>query len=151
MTSPTERPSRPLTRWDPFREFEDLYTQMGRLWESAFGAGGPAATAGWAPIADLCETEDAYVAEIEVPGVRREDLTVDLSGNELTVTGVVKESEQEGVVRRRTRRSGRFEYRTTLPRDVDADQVSATLADGVLTVRVPKAEAARPRRIEIQG
>jgi HSP20 family protein len=151
MTSPTERPSRPLARWDPFREFEDLYTQMGRLWESAFGSGGPAAAAGWAPIADLCETEDAYVAEIEVPGVKREDLAVDLTGNELTVTGEVKEAGHEGVVRRRARRSGRFEYRTTLPRDVDAEQVSAALADGVLTVRVPKVEAAKPRKIEIQG
>lgn len=153
MTLPVQRQNRPLARWDPFREFEDLYTQMGRLWESAFGArsGDSATTTGWAPIADVCETEDAYVVEIEVPGVKREDLTVDLVSNELAVTGEVKETEREGLFRRRTRRTGRFEYRTTLPRDVDTDKVDANLADGILTVHIPKAEAAKPRKIEVRG
>ncbi|WP_051796044.1 Hsp20/alpha crystallin family protein [Kibdelosporangium aridum] len=64
----------------------------------------------------------------------------------LTITGELKETEREGLFRRRT---GHFEYRTTLPRNVDTDKIDARLASGVLTVRIPKAEAAKPRRIEI--
>ena len=71
-----------------------------------------------------------------------------LSGD-LVISGEITSSERGGVLRRATRRQGRFEYRTMLPADADPDQVSASLADGVLTVRVAKAETARPRRIEI--
>jgi HSP20 family protein len=153
MALPARRENRPITRWDPFQEFEDLYTRLGRLWESEFGSAfGTGASAGWAPLADLRETQDAYLVDVDVPGVKREDINVELLGNnELVVTGELKETEREGLFRKRTRRTGRFEYRTTLPQDVQADNIEATLADGVLTLRVPKAETAKPRRIEIRG
>jgi HSP20 family protein len=150
MALPERRPDRPTGRWDPFREFEDLYTQMGRLWESAFGAEAQRSP-GWAPLADVCETQDAFVVEIDVPGVKRQDLTVEVVGNELTVAGELKETEREGLFRKRTRRTGQFEFRTSLSRDVDADRIEADLAEGVLTLRLPKAEAAKPRKIEIRG
>jgi HSP20 family protein len=151
MTLPAQRSGRPGSRWDPLREFEDLYTQMGRLWESAFGPGPGAGTvSGWSPLADVCETQDAYVVEIEVPGVKRDDLNVELVGSELLVTGELKETEHEGLFRKRTRRTGTFEYRTSLPQDVQADEIEANLAEGVLTLRIPKAAAARPRKIEIK-
>jgi HSP20 family protein len=70
-------------------------------------------------------------------------------GNELTVTGEVKERERAGLLRSRTRRIGEFEYRVTLPNDVDAEKIDASLTEGVLTVRVPKSKRAKPRRIEI--
>lgn len=150
MALPARRPDRPATRWDPLREFEDLYTQLGRLWESALGAE-PTGGTGWAPLADVCETPDAFVVEIDVPGVKRQDLSVEVVGNELTVVGELKETEREGLFRKRTRRTGRFEFRTNLPRDVDADRIEADLAEGVLTLRLPKAEVAKPRKIEIRG
>ncbi|WP_420856295.1 Hsp20/alpha crystallin family protein [Streptomyces malaysiense] len=68
---------------------------------------------------------------------------------ELRTTGEYKEREREGVLRRSTRRTGRFEYRALLPADVKAEEITATLADGVLTVTVPKAQAAKPHHIEI--
>jgi HSP20 family protein len=69
------------------------------------------------------EVEDAYLLEAELPGVQREDVDVELVGNELTITGEVKERERTGVVRRRGRRgSGRFEYRITLPEQVKAER-----------------------------
>ena len=152
MTLPALRSSRSLGRWDPFREFEDLYSEMGRWMDSVFGRvdGAPAART-WAPLADLTETEDAYLVEVDLPGVKRDDLTIDLTGTELSVTGELKDKERQGWLRHRTRRVGRFGYRVTLPQDVDADKVEATLADGVLTVRVPKTEAAKPRRIQISS
>jgi HSP20 family protein len=67
----------------------------------------------------------------------------------LLITGEFKKRERVGLLRRRTRRIGEFEFRVTLPSDVNADKIDAKLAEGVLTVRVPKSERTKPRRIEI--
>jgi HSP20 family protein len=142
-------------RWDPFAEFADLHERMGRLLQEAFGAPGsgpwslPLPGGGWRPAADVEETADAYLVEIDLPGVKRPDVSVELSPGELVVTGELKETERVGWLRTRTRRTGRFDYRVSLPADIDADQVSADLSDGVLTVRVPKTERSRRRRIAI--
>ncbi|WP_329791191.1 Hsp20/alpha crystallin family protein [Lentzea sp. DG1S-22] len=150
MALPAVRSSAPLGRWDPFREVEDLYGQLGRWMDSVAGTVGDSVRA-WAPSADVTETAEAYLVEVEVPGVKRDHITVDLAGTELSINGEVEEKERQGLFRHRTRRVGQFSYRVTLPRDVDADEVQAELADGVLTVRVPKTEAATPRRIAIKG
>ncbi|MBV9844785.1 MAG: Hsp20/alpha crystallin family protein [Kutzneria sp.] len=150
MALPMARSSGRTGRWDPLREFEDLYGQMGRWMDAAFGRAGESGTS-WLPAADVSETDEAYLVEVDLPGVKREDITIDLVGNELTVSGELKEMEREGWFRRRTRRTGRFEYRVSLPHDVDTDKIDANLADGVLTVRVPKSEAAKPRRITVSG
>jgi HSP20 family protein len=73
-----------------------------------------------------------------------------MNDNELIVTGELVQKER-GRLRRRTRRVGRFEYRVVLPGDVNAEQVSANLSEGVLAITVPKAAAAKPRHVEIQG
>jgi HSP20 family protein len=148
MALPAVRSNNSLGRWDPFREFEDLYTQMGRWMDSLTGE---IDRDTWAPLADVSEADDAYTVEIDVPGVRREDIDIDLVGNELVVTGELKEKERVGLLRHRTRRTGRFSYRVALPDRVDTDKVEASLNDGVLTIRIPKSEAAKPRRIEITG
>lgn len=150
MTLPAVRSSGPVGRWDPFRDFEDLYHQMGRWMDSVAGRLADEVRA-WSPSADVTETADAYLVEVELPGVKRDDITVDLIGGELAVSGEFKEKERQGLFRHRTRRTGRFSYRVALPHDVDADNVEANLADGVLTVRVPKTETAKPRRIAITG
>lgn len=140
----------PLTRWDPFAELESLHDQMGRLlngsvadWSKTVGA--------WTPAVDLEETDDAYVVEADLPGVAKSDLSVEFHDGELVVTGEVKEKERTGVLHRRTRRTGHFEYRVALPKDVDADKVEAKLADGVLSVRVPKTAKSAPKRIAISS
>lgn len=133
------RSGTPLSVWDPFRDFDDLFGQLTR-WTN---------TIAWAPQADVSETDERYLIELDLPGVRREDVAIDLDGDVLAITGEITERGREGVFHRRTRRTGRFSYRVTLPRDVDADKVEATMADGVLTVVVPKSESAKPRRIAI--
>jgi HSP20 family protein len=150
MTLPVVRNSQPAARWDPFAEFEDLYDRMGAVMGSV--PGGPGRMPGglaWSPLADVSETDDAYLIEADLPGVRQDQISVEVSGGDLVISGEISRRERAGVLRRSTRRQGRFEYRTMLPADADPDQVSASLADGVLTVRVAKAETARPRRIEI--
>jgi HSP20 family protein len=136
-----------MDRWRPFRELQDLYTEMDRLVQSVIG--GSAGEGAWLPAADVTETDDAFVAEIELPGVRREDIDVELNGNELVVTGEIKERKREGLLRRRTRRVGEFEYRVTLPGDLRESGVEASLSSGVLTVRVPKAESTKSSKIEV--
>jgi HSP20 family protein len=101
------------------------------------------------PPVDIEETEDAYVIEAELPGVKREDIDIELDGNELQVSGEIKQ--REGKFRRRTRRVGRFELRVMLPEGVDGNSVDAMLERGVLTVRVPKAERAQRRKIDVKA
>jgi HSP20 family protein len=124
---------------------------MERLMESVWSPAGASNGGVWMPFADIEETEDAWIVEAELPGVDQKDVNVELRDSELAITGEIKQNERKGVLRRRTRRTGRFEYRVTLPGQADAEQVEAKLHEGVLTVRVPKTEQARPRRIEVKA
>jgi HSP20 family protein len=122
--------------------------------EQTFGSLGwpsPTEQGGWSPLVDIEEADDAYVVEADLPGVKRQDVNIELVGNELMVTGEIKERERKGALRRQTRRVGRFDYRIVLPDHVDDDKVEANLTDGVLTVRVPKAERAQRRKIEVKS
>jgi HSP20 family protein len=129
--------------------------RLRRMLDQTFGSFGLPALAtesvGWAPPVDIEEQDDAYVIEAEAPGVKKDDVTIELISNELMVTGEIKEREREGILRKRTRRIGRFEYRVRLPEQVDPDNVEAKLKDGVLSVRVPKHEQAERRRIQVKS
>jgi HSP20 family protein len=138
------RPNSPATRWEPLRELEEMQDQMGRLLGSTIGD-----VALWVPPVDIEETEDSWIVEAEVPGAKRDDIDIQLNEGELVITGEIKERERKGLIRRQTRRVGRFEYRVRLPGPADPDKVDASLGDGVLKVTVPKAEQAKARRIEI--
>ncbi|MGW3569350.1 Hsp20/alpha crystallin family protein [Streptomyces sp. NPDC000941] len=134
----------------PLAEFDDLLNQMGGLLESTVGGTMPgAALAAWTPSADVSETDESYHVQIELPGVSRQDVDVEVSGPELAVSGEIKERESKGVLRRTTRRTGRFEYRMRLPSEVNTERVKASMSDGVLSIDVPKAETTKLRHIEI--
>src|ERR1700759_3687567 len=143
---------------NPSREFEDIYDRMGQLMNFAFGLP-PAALADmpWVPLADLSETDDAYLVKAELPGVNKDKVNVQLQDREIVISGEIPEPEPgagkaDAPPRHPgTRRTGRFELRTYLPGDVNADAVAAQLSDGILTVTIPKSEAAKPRKIEITG
>jgi HSP20 family protein len=136
--------------WNPLSELGQLNERMRRMLDQTFG-GMLDEPAGWIPAVDIEELEDTYVVEAEVPGVKREDVNIEVSGNELTISGETKEREREGVTRRRMRRVGKFEFRVTLPSEVNPEGVEAKLNDGVLTVRIPKAAGAKRRRIEVKS
>ena len=147
-----ERRSRDTSeRAQPLSDVERLR----RMLDQTFGSFGLPAVAiesvGWAPPVDIEEQDDAYVIEAEVPGVTKDDVNIELISNELMITGEIKERERKGILRKRTRRIGRFEYRVRLPEQVDPDNVEAKLTDGVLSVRVPKNEQAERRRIQVKS
>jgi HSP20 family protein len=141
----------PIRQWEPFRELEDLHEWVGQLMESVWSSDGLDDARIWSPLVDLEETEDAWIVEAELPGVKRQDVNVEVHDSELAISGEIKERERKGILRRRSRRTGRFDYRVTLPGQADAENIEATLADGVLTVRIPKPEQARPRRVEVRA
>jgi HSP20 family protein len=143
---------------DPLDTFSDLERATDRfrsMVDQILSGASPTALAReagvWAPDVDVEELDDAYVVEAELPGVDRKDVNVELAGNDLSITGEIKERERKGIVRRRTRRTGRFELHLRLPERVDGEKVDARFDNGVLTVRVPKLESAQRRQIEVKS
>jgi HSP20 family protein len=134
-------------QWRPIHDFENLHAEVDRLAQSVFGE--KTGHGAWLPAADIVESPTAYSIEIELPGVRREDVDVNLNGNELVVIGEVKERKREGLFRHRTRRIGEFELRVTLPGHLRETGAEASLAYGVLKVYVPKAEDTKSNRITV--
>ncbi|HVL03607.1 MAG TPA: Hsp20/alpha crystallin family protein [Acidimicrobiales bacterium] len=136
-------------RWEPLAELSRLNQQLQRYvdnWRdlpSLFGEG-------FAPLADVEETDDAFVVEIDLAGVKKDDVDIELSGRRLVVSGERKERERVGILRKRTRTVGRFRYEVVLPAELEEEGVSAALDEGVLSIRVPKAASERPRRITVQ-
>jgi HSP20 family protein len=142
---------RPM-RWlptDPYERFEDIYQRMDQLMRS-FGS--TVGRTGWSPFpVDIEETDDAYIVEIDLPGVSRHDVTLEVNGRELTVYGEVKERDRKGFPRRQTRRTGRFHHTVSLPGEVDIERIKASLDDGVLMVRAPKSHATKAHRVQIDS
>lgn len=101
------------------------------------------------PLADVEEHDDAYLIEVELPGVQKGDIDIEIADRRVSVRGERKEKERVGILRRRERTVGRFSYEVVLPGTVDESDVHASLDDGVLTIRVGKPADARPRRIPI--
>jgi len=148
---PVRRGGQSLTVLNPSREFEDIYNRMGQLMNMALGDFTNLETADmpWTPLADFRETDNAYVINVELPGIKRNQVDVQVQERELVITGEIREDGNGSRRHRSSRRMGRFEYRTYLPSDIKADQVSAKLHDGILSVMVPKSETAKPRQIQI--
>lgn len=149
MALPIRRNEGGADRPDPLSELNRLNQELQEYlgdWGSFQSLLGDAFT----PLADVEETDDAYVVEVELAGMKREDISVEVAGRRLTVSGERKERERAGILRRRTRTVGRFHYEVVLPGDVVEEEVVATLDEGVLTVTVPKAERDRARRIPVK-
>ena len=153
---PERRSTTVPERWEPLSELEQVTQRMRRMLDQTFGGfdwPSPLITegAGWSPLVDIEEQDDAYALEVELPGVKREDVNIEVVGNELSIAGEIKERERKGAVRKRTRRTGRFDYHVRLPDQVDASKIDASLDQGVLAVRVPKVERAKRQKIQIKS
>ncbi|HEX5443312.1 MAG TPA: Hsp20/alpha crystallin family protein [Pirellulales bacterium] len=105
----------------------------------------------WNPSLDVRETDDAVMVRAEVPGVKPDDINISVAGNVLVLSGEKKEAEEKqgNGVRHSERRFGSFRREISLPAGIDADQVTADYAHGVLTVKIAKSPEAAPKRIPV--
>jgi len=142
-----------MERWDPFRGVGDIQAEMNRLFDGF--AGRPATmTTGermWLPAVDVRETKDDLVLSFDIPGVPEKDVHLTITGDLLTVRGErrFEQEASEGNYHQVERIYGRFERSIQLPMTVQADKVTAKYRDGVLEVKLPKAEEVKPREIKI--
>lgn len=148
-----------LTRWNPFREMEDLQRRMSSLFDwSPFRRSSLIAdeenitVPEWAPLVDIAEDDKEYLIKVELPEVSKDDVKVTVEGGTLTISGERKaEKEEKGRKFHRIERYyGRFERSFTIPDDAEPDNVKAEFKDGVLRVHLAKSEKARPKQIEVK-
>jgi HSP20 family protein len=142
-----------LDRCEPFRDLSEIQSAMNRLFDGFFGP--PLGTATlervWTPAVDVYETRDELVVTAEVPGVQDKDVSVSITGDLLILKGErghTQEVKPESHYRAE-RWFGKFQRTLPLPVPVQTDKVKASYRDGVLTIRLPKAEAVKPREIKI--
>ena len=140
-----------LVRWDPVRELAGMEVdRLNRMFADFYG--GETFNRGWLPPVDVYETDNhEFVIKAELPDMKREDISLTFENNVLTLRGERKfegESKRENF-HRVERSYGSFSRSFTLPNTVDASQISAAYKDGVLTVRLPQREDAKPKQISV--
>lgn len=143
-----------ITRWEPFSELMTLRDAMDRLFEESFVRPGrllPGAGAGTVAI-DMYQQDGNVVVKAPLPGVKPEDIDISVVGDTLTIKGEMKEEKEvkEENVIRRERRFGAFSRSVSLPTLVDTSKANASFEDGVLTLTLPVAEAAKPKQIQVK-
>jgi len=148
-----------LTRWDPFREMEELQRRFASVFDWApfrrgelRGEDESMTVAQWAPLVDIAETDKEYLIKVELPEVNKNDVKVAVEHGTLTISGERKSEKVEKGLRfhRVERYQGRFERSFRLPDDADQSKVTAEASNGVLQVHVAKNEKARPKQIEVK-
>lgn len=140
-----------LTRWDPYQEMLSLREAMNQLFEESFVRPILTRNGSFVPAVDISETDDSYIVEAAVPGLRPEDLEVTVENGVLTIKGEVRQETEEKKrnFHRVERRFGSFARSLALPNQVRSDEIQATLNNGVLRLEIPKAEEVKPRKINI--
>jgi HSP20 family protein len=147
--------NRVVRTWDPFAELEGFRRLFDQPFASLFQDSPLSAgtTAGeWRPLMDVAETKEGFSVKVEIPGVKQEEIQIAVEDNTLTVKGERKheaETSEEGY-RRIERSHGAFERAILLPSTVDADRIKATYTNGVLEIRLPKKEEAKPRTVKVE-
>lgn len=142
-----------IVRWSPMREMMSAQDEMNRLLSDAFARRHfEEGTLPWQPPVDIEETQEAYVVRAELPGLRQEDIKILVEDNRLVLRGEKRrEAEESGTNYHRVERVyGQFERLFTLGHLVRSEKIEAVYKDGVLTVRIPKAEEARAREIPVK-
>ena len=134
---------RPGLGWPNFGRLLNLNDELERLFETPLPA--------WAPALDVHEDKEKFTVNLELPGLKREDISVHLEDGSLVISGERKaETVSEGTeVHRQERHCGKFSRALTLPVAVAPDKVKASFKDGILSVTLPKAEEAKPKQIDV--
>lgn len=137
-----------LVRWEPFRDLLNLHARL-----AAVPGNGDDSYGSWAPAVDIFERGDDLLIRAEIPGVEKDDIDINVENNTLSIRGQRRREKEcdEDRTYRTERVFGSFVRTFSLPRTVDSSRISASYRNGVLELRLPKAEEAKPKRIEIQS
>ena len=141
-------------QWNPLQDLMVLQDRMNRLFEDATqrrserGSGDEFERADWTPAADIYETESGYIVAMDLPGINRDALEIDIDDNRLVVKGTraISESKQHRTERPR----GRFVRSFSVPASVDQGKIGAEYKEGVLQIRLPKRTEQKPKKIDIK-
>lgn len=142
-----------LARWKPYGDLVSMHDRINRLFENTFKGFDQTtdAAASWYPAADIYETKDDYAFKLEVPGLSKEEVNIELNDNTLSISGEKKESkevEKDNFLRVESY-SGKFSRRFSLPRNIDTKKINANMKNGILELRIPKAEEQKTKAIPI--
>jgi HSP20 family protein len=146
-----------LIRWNPRRSIHDLHREIDRFFEDApWGllrrGGEPASDRMWAPTVDIVEKPDAFLVTAELPGMKMDDIDIELTADALTIKGSRKfehEEEKDNCVRIE-RQYGSFQRTFSVGVPIQSDKVEANYRDGLLTITLPKAEELKPKKVQVK-
>lgn len=142
-----------LIRWEPARDMMTLREAMDRLFDDAFTRPLSLSGNGWSvPAVDMYQTENEIVVKAALPGIKADEVQINITGDVLTLKGEVKQQEdvKEKAYHIHEQRWGTFERTLVLPANVVADKAKADFENGILTITLPKAEEAKPKTINIK-
>jgi HSP20 family protein len=143
-----------VIRWDPFRNMVALQDRINRLFEDAFPRSAEEedlAACAWRPPVDIFEEDNGFVVQVDLPGVNKEDVMVEIKNNLLIIQGSrqVESSVDEDRYFRRERSCGTFQRSFSMRGDVAPDSIKASFKNGVLTIRIPHPEEQKPKKISV--
>jgi HSP20 family protein len=143
-----------LVRWEPFNGLERIQSRINEFFDEAFGgsrAYPSSPTSTWYPPVDILESRDAYLIRAELPGMKKEDINLELRDGAVMLSGERKFDEPAAGVEyhRAERVAGKFVRSFYLPQTIRQEDMRATYRDGILEIHVPKADEAKPRQIAI--
>jgi HSP20 family protein len=144
----------PTAGWrSPFEELERMRREMDWLTEGLTGGLLREPAAGVFPLTNVTEDNDNFYVRAELPGLKADELDISVTGDTVSISGERKlpVEDEKALYHRREREAGRFSRIVSLPTQVDTGKVQARSADGILTVVLPKAEAARPKQIAVKA
>jgi HSP20 family protein len=146
-----------LTRWNPFKEMEEIQDRLTSLWDRfpthrSRSEQESLATFGWSPMVDIVEDNNEYLIKADLPEVKKSEISVTVENGLLKIRGERKyESEDKSRTYHRVERSyGKFERNFSIPGDADGTKISAEFKDGVLMVHLPKDEKAKPKAVDVK-
>ena len=144
-----------IVRWDPLRNVAALQDRINRVFNEAFAGSkdfeDEVSMSAWRPAVDIYDTDSAIVIKAELPGIEKDDVSVDVKGNVLTIKGersFDKEIKEENYYRKE-RSIGKFQRSFTLPESINPEAIKANFKNGVLEIEVPKPEGKKPKQISI--
>ena len=144
-----------LLRWRPYQDLLNLQERMNQVMKNDFFRDGDAndmSMTSWSPATDIYETKDEFVFKLEVPGMTKDDIQIEFNKDTLVIKGERKEEKEvkEDDYHRIERRCGTFTRSFNLPKNIDEKKIDASMKDGVLELRLPKAEEAKVKAIPIK-